>query len=107
MEEQHDIGPLMPNDKALAMIECLGVFWMPTGAMVERTIHDNRNIPGQLWQLLPGFGHVLGVSLGELFQRRDCDLAMGLPHLRELGCVPPGKAGSFLERMFSGRDHQK
>src|SRR6266446_8927138 len=107
MEEQHDIGPLMPNDKALAMIEGLGVFWMQTGAMLERTLHDNRTIPGQLWQLLPGFGHVLGVFLGEVFQRRDRDLAMGFQHLRALGFVPPGKPGSFLERMFSGRDHQK
>src|SRR5215510_8096663 len=107
IEDQHDIGPLMTNDKSLAMIERLGVCWMQTGAMLERTIHDNRNIPGQLWQLLPGFGHMLGVLLGEVYQRRDCDLAMGFQHLRELGFVPPGKPGSFLERMFSGRDHQK
>src|SRR5258705_13352618 len=71
MEDQHDIGPLMTNDKSLAMIECLGVFGMQTGAMLERTIHDNRNIPGQLVQFLPGFGHLLGLLLGEVFQRRD------------------------------------
>src|SRR5919109_5212698 len=71
MEEQHDIGPLMTNDKALAMIERLGVFWMQTGAMLERTIHDNGNIPGQLFQPLPGFGHLLGLFLGEALQRRD------------------------------------
>ena len=54
MEEQHDIGPLMPNDKSLPVIECLGVFWMQTGALLERTIHDKRNIPGQLFQLFAG-----------------------------------------------------
>src|SRR5215510_16072335 len=53
IEEHDDIGPLMPHDKSLPMIECLGVFWMQTGAMLERTIHDNRDRPGQLVQLLP------------------------------------------------------
>src|SRR3989454_933482 len=107
IEEQHDIGPLMTNDKSLAMIERLGVCWMQTGAMLERTIHDNRNIPGQLFQLLPGLGNVLGLLLGEALQRRDCDLAMGFQHLRELGFVPSGKPGGFLKRMFPGHDHQK
>jgi len=46
MEEQHAIGPWMPNDKSLPMIERFGVFWMQTSAMLERTIHDNRNLPG-------------------------------------------------------------
>jgi hypothetical protein len=87
MEEHDDIGPLMPHDKSLAMIACLGVFWMQTGALLERTIHDNRDRPGQLVHLLPGFGKVLGLVLGEAFQRRDCDLAMGFQHLRALGCV--------------------
>jgi hypothetical protein len=87
IEEHYDIGPLMPHDKSLPMIECLGVFWMQTGAMLERTIHDNRDRPGQLVQFSPGFGKVLGLVLGEAFQRRDCDLAMGFQHLRELGFV--------------------
>jgi hypothetical protein len=60
MEDQHDIGPLMINDNSLAMIVCLGVFGMQTGAMLERTLHDNRNSLGQLVQFLPGFGHLLG-----------------------------------------------
>jgi len=65
------IGPLMTNDKSLAMIERLGVFWMETGAMLERTIHDNRNIPAQLFQLVPGFGNLLRLFLGETLQRID------------------------------------
>ena len=75
--------------------------------MLERTIHDNRERPGQLVQLLPGFGKVLGLVLGEAFQRRDCDLAMGFQHLREWGCVESGKPGSFFESMSLGHDHQK
>ena len=107
MEDQHDIRPLMTNDKSLAMIERLGVFWMQTGTMLERTIHDNRNIPGQLLQLLPGLGNVLGLFLGEALQRIDCDLAVGFQHLRELRFVQSGKPGGFFEGMFRGHDHQK
>ena len=107
IEEQHDIGPLMPNDTSLAMIEPLGVCWMQTGAMLERTIHDPRNLPGQLFQLLPGLGNVLGLFLGEARQRIDRDLAVGLQHLRELRFVQSGKPGGFFEGMFRGHDHQK
>src|SRR5215212_5109572 len=107
LEEQHDIGPLMTHDKSLAMIKCLGVFRMQTRAMLERTIHNNRNIPGQFFPLLPGFGHLLRLFLPEALQRRDCDLAMGFQHLRELGFMPSGKPGGFLERMLPGHDHQK
>jgi len=73
IEEQHDSGPLMTNDKSLPMIERFGVFWMQTGAMLERTIHDNRDRPGQLVQLLPGFGKVLGLVLGEAFRPGSWD----------------------------------
>jgi hypothetical protein len=107
MEEHDDIGPLMPHDKSLAMIEGLGGFWMQTGAMLERTIYDNRHSPGQLVQLVPGFGQALGLVLGEVLKRRDCHLAMGLQHLRELGLVESGKPGGCLERMSLSQDHQK
>jgi hypothetical protein len=107
IEEQHDIGPLMPNDKALPMIERFGVFWMQTGTMLERTIHDNRYLPGQLPQLLPGVGNLLGLFLGEALQRSDCDRAMSFQQLRELRFVQAGKPGGFLKRMFRGHDHQK
>ena len=107
MEEQHDSGPLMPHDTSLSMLAGLGVFWMQTGALLERTIHDKRNIPGQLFQLVPGFGYLLGLFLGEAVERIHCDFAMGFQHLRALGFVPSGKPGGFLEGMFPGHDHQK
>src|SRR5215467_9488809 len=107
IEEQHNIGPLMPNDKALPMIERLGVFWMQTGTMLERIIHDNRKSLGKLFQLLSGFGHLLSLFLGEALQCIDCDLAMGFQQLRELGFMQSSKPGGFLEGMFCGHDHQK
>jgi len=107
IEEQHHGGPLMPHDNPLAMMDGLGVFWMQTGAMLEGTIDDNRNGPGQLGPLLPGFSYLPGLLRGAAFQGRDCDLAMGLQHLRKLGLVPSGKPGGFLEGMCPGHDHQK
>ena len=107
MEEQHDIGPLMPHNKSLSVIEGLGIFWMQTGTLLKRTIHDKRNIPGQLFQFLPGFGYVRGLFLGEAVQRIRCDFAMGFQHLREWGFVQSRKPGSFFERILPGRDHQK
>jgi hypothetical protein len=38
--------------------------WRDVGAL-ERAIHDNRHMPGQLLQLVPGFGNLLSVFLGE------------------------------------------
>jgi len=104
IEDHHASGPLMPNDQSLAMIERLGVVWMQTGARLERPLHDNRHRPGPRWHLLPELGNVLGVFLGEALQRRDCDMALGLPHLRALGFGPSGKPGGFFEGMFRGHD---
>jgi hypothetical protein len=74
---------------------------------LERPIHDNRPSPGQLFQLLPGCGHVLRWLLGEALQRLDCNIARGFPHLRKWGFVQPGKAGGCLERMLRGHNPQK
>jgi hypothetical protein len=44
IDNQDNIGPLMPDDKPLAVIEFLGVFRMQTGPMLERAINQNRNL---------------------------------------------------------------
>jgi hypothetical protein len=97
----------MADDKAVAMIEPLGVFRMQTGPVLERTIDYKYYFPGQTLALVQGFGHVLGVFLGEALQRIDGDSAMGFQHLRALGCVQSRKPGGFFEGMFRGHDHQK
>ena len=48
VDDQDDIGPLMPDDKPFAMIEFLGVFRVQTGTMLQGTINQKRNLPGQL-----------------------------------------------------------
>src|SRR5262252_10999850 len=97
----------MADDKAVAMIEPLGVFRLQTGPVLERTIDYEGYFPGQTLALVQGFGNVLGLFLGEALQRIDGDSAMGFQHLRELGFVQSGKLGGFCERMFRGHDHQK
>jgi hypothetical protein len=84
MDDQDDIGPRMSDDKTLAMIARFGVFRMPTGALLERALNQERNVPGQAWQGLERFRHPLGLRLGELLQRRDRDAGMGLQKLTEL-----------------------
>src|SRR6266571_8059393 len=97
----------MADDKAVAMIEPLGVFRMQTGPVLERTIDYKYYFPGQTLALVQGFGNVLGLLLGEALQRIDGDSAMGFQHLRELGFVQSRKPGGFFEGMFRGHDHQK
>ena len=48
IDDQDDIGPLMPDDKPFAMIEFLGVFRVQTGTMLQGTINQQRNLPRQL-----------------------------------------------------------
>ena len=78
MDDDHDRGPRMADAKAVAMIEPLGVFRMQTGPVLERTIDYEGYFPGQTLARVQGFGNVLGLLLGEVLQRIDCDSAMGL-----------------------------
>jgi hypothetical protein len=66
MEDQDDIGPLMADDIALAMVELLGVFRMSTGAMLNRTIHEDGDLPGETFEGLKPLGQLLGLRLGEI-----------------------------------------
>ena len=47
VEKKHNIGPLMADDKPLAMIEGFGIFRMHTGTMLDRTINQDRYLPGK------------------------------------------------------------
>lgn len=97
----------MADDKAVAMIEPLGVFRMQTGPVLESTIDYEGYFPGQTFELVQGFGNVLGLFLGETLQRIDRDVGMLFQHLRELGFVKSRKPGGFFEGMFRRHDHQK
>ena len=107
IEDQHDVGPLVADDKAMTMIERLGVFGMQTGAPLQGTIDDDRDFPGQTFQGVEGFGQLLGLFLGEALEGIDRHVAMMLQHLGELGFVQGRRPGGIFEGMFRGHDHQK
>ena len=67
MDDQDDSGPWMPDDKSFAMIEFLGVFRMQTGTMLEGTINQQGNLPGQmmLGQVVERLGKLFCLLLGE------------------------------------------
>src|SRR5882672_7559192 len=89
------------------MIAFLRVFRMQTCTMLERTIHSNRDSPGETLYVVQRLGTLFGLLLGETFYRRDRNLGMGLPHLTELCFVKARKTCGFFEGMFLRHDHQK
>ena len=61
MEKQHNIGPLMANDKAVTMIEGFSIFRMQAGAMLAGAIDNHGNFPGHIFQMVQRFRHLLGL----------------------------------------------
>jgi hypothetical protein len=107
MEEPHAMGPRMPNDPSLPLLDRVGVCWRQPGATLERPRHAHRQMPGPRVPLVPGVGNVLGLLLGQALQRSDGDRALGFHPLRALGGVPSGEPGGFRERLLRGHAHQK
>jgi hypothetical protein len=65
MDDQDNIGPLMPDDIPLAMIELLGIFRMQTGSMLNGAIYKDGNLPGETLEGLEALGQLLGLCLRE------------------------------------------
>ena len=107
VEDQDDIRPLMADDIPFAMIEFLRVFRMQTCTMLECTIDNKRNFPGQTLQGVQRFGKLFGLLLGEALSRRDRNLGMRLQHLTELCFVKARKTCGVFEGMLLRHDHQK
>ena len=83
-QEQDDIGPLMTDDIALAVIERFGVFRVQTSPVLQRTVDDDdHNLPGQPVASCERLGKLPGLCFGEILQRGDGHLGMGLQHSRE------------------------
>src|SRR6266516_5614967 len=74
------IGPLMTNDIPFAVIERFGVFWVQTGSVLQRTIDDDHDFPGQSIDPLEHLGKLPGLGFGETLQRRNRYLGMRLQH---------------------------
>src|SRR2546428_8672284 len=64
-QEQNDIGPLMTDDIALAVIERFGVFRVQTSPVLQRTVDDDHNLPGQPVASCERLGKLPGLWFGE------------------------------------------
>ena len=84
-QDQDDIGPLMTNDIPFAVIERFGVFRVQTGPVLQRTVDDDHDFPGQSVDPLEHLGKLPGLCCGETLQRRDRHLGMRLQHFRKEG----------------------
>ena len=106
-QKQDDSGPLMTDAIPLAVMQCCGVFRGETGPMLQRTVDQEQDLPGQPVDACERLGTLPGLGLGERRQRGDGSLGMRWPHSREEGLMQSGKSGGFFERMLRGDDHQK
>ena len=70
----------MADDIPLAVIECFGVFRVQTGPVLQRTVDDDHDFPGQSVDPLKHLGKLPGLCFGEILQRRDRHLGMRLQH---------------------------
>lgn len=75
-ENEDDIGPLMTDDIPLAVIERLGVFRVQTGTVLQRTVDQDQDLPGQAVDSFERFGKLPGLCFGEILQRGDGHLGM-------------------------------
>src|SRR4030095_15236215 len=75
-EHQDDSGPLMSDDIPLAMIERFGVFRVQTGPVLQRTVDEDHDFPGQPVDAWERLGKLPGLPFRELIQRGDGHLSM-------------------------------
>ena len=66
----------MTNDISLAMIERFGVFRVQTGPVLQRTVDEDHDLPGQPLDALERLGKLPGLCFGEVLQRRASHLGM-------------------------------
>ena len=75
-QNQDDIGPLMTDDIPLAVIERFGIFRMQTGPVLQRSVNDDHDFPGQAVDPFERLGQLPSLCFGETVQRRDGHLGM-------------------------------
>ena len=93
-QHQDDVGPLMSDDIPLAMMERFGVFRVQTGPVLQRTVDEDHDFPGQPVDAVERLGKLLGLPFRELSQRGDSHLGM---RVQEFG-KEPRDAGRKSER---------
>ncbi len=106
-ENEDDVGPLMADDVALAVVEGLGIFRVETGSVLDGGIDDQQDFPGQAADALEGLGELAGLGFGELIEGRDGDVGRRLQQFGKQRGMESGESGGLFERMLGGGDHQK
>ena len=106
-QDQDNIGPRMPDDLPFAVMERFGVFRMQTGPVLQRSVNDDHDFPGQAGDPFERRGTLPSWCFGETFQRRGGHLGMRVQHFRKEGGMQSGKPGGLLEGMLRGDDHEQ
>lgn len=96
-QNQDDVGPLMTNDISLAMIERFGIFRVQTGPVLQRTVDEDHDLPGQPFDALERLGQLSGLCFREIFQRGDGHLGMRFQQVRKEGFIP---TATLVEHML-------
>src|SRR5512138_2953192 len=97
----------MTDDIPFAVIERFGVFRVQTGSVLQCTVEEDDDLPGQPVDAVERLGKLPGLPFRELIQRGDGHLGMrGQEFGKERG-MQAGKAGGLCEGVLRGRDHQK
>ena len=97
----------LTDDIPFAVIERFSVFRVQTGSVLQRTVDDDDDLPGQPIDPFERLGTLPSLCFGEMFQRRDGHLGMRFQQVRKEGCMQSGKPGGLLEGMFRCDNHEK
>ena len=106
-QEQDDSGPRMTDDLALAVMERWGIFRVQTSAVLQWTVDEDQDLPGQPVASCERLGQRPGLCVGETLPRGRRHLRMRLQPVRKEGRMQAGKPGGLFESMLWGDDHQK
>jgi hypothetical protein len=106
-QEPDAIGPLMTDDRALAVMERCGVFRVQTSPVWQRTVDDDHTLPGQPVASGERLGKLPGLGFGEPLQRGAGHPRMRLQQFRKERLMSSRKPGRLFEGMLRGDDHQK
>src|SRR5215471_6228309 len=106
-QDEDDVGPLMADDVALAVVERFGVFRMQTGAVLHSSVDDQQDLPGQTTDALERLGDLSGLRFGELLEGADGHVGMRFQEFGKQRGMESRESGGFLERMLAGGNQQK
>ena len=79
---EDDVGPLMADDVAFAVVERFGVFRMEAGSVLHGGVNAQHDLPGQAADALERLGDLSGLGFGELIEGGDGHVGMRFQGIR-------------------------